>query len=385
MTKIYDVAVIGGGASGLFFAANTTAKDVCIIEAERKLAKKLAVTGGGKCNFSNAKVTPEDYVSSNAHFCRSALAAFQTKDFLKFLEENMLAWEEREQGRLFLKAEAAALVSELESAARKHAQIINGTEVLEVKKEGDIFILKTRNIDLEIAEIQARNVVVASGGLALYGTDAGLKIAESFGIKTVPVRPALCAVEINDTTLADLAGISVDVKITFGKKIFTDGLVFTHNGLGGPAVYQTTLYAGKGDTFEVDFLPKINIEEEFARFKATNTHPSAVLANFMPKRLAAFFAPPTMQPLSNITKKDLETLIKSVKKAQYKIANLEGYKRAEVMRGGVDTKDISSKTMESTVPGLYFIGETLDVTGRLGGYNLHWCWASALAAAKAIK
>lgn len=382
MTKIYDVLIIGGGAAGVFLAARLNG--ACVVEMEKRCLKKLALTGGGKCNFSNAKVSAEDYVSANAHFVKSALSAFGPKDFIAFLEENKLAWEEREHGRLFLKTEASALCSALlERARERGAQFLTGTQVLSVTKEGEIFTLKTKNIDLEEGILQAKNVVVATGGLALYGSDSGLDIAKSFGLKTIAPRPALVPVIVPG--MEEYAGISLPVKTTFGSQSFQDGLVFTHEGLGGPVVYQISLYTGAGDTFEVDFLPKINLAENLSKLRSQNINLASYLADFMPKRLAKFFVPEGTPELSNISNKNLEIIINKVKRAHFLISALDGYKKAEVMRGGVNVSEISSKTMESKVKGLYFIGETLDVTGRLGGYNLHFAWASAAAAAKALK
>lgn len=384
MDKFFDIAIIGGGAAGLFFAARVSSANVCVFESEKKLCKKLAVTGGGKCNFSNRSVSGSDYASQNPHFALSALSSYSPADFCKFLDENHLAWEEKEFGRLFLKGEASVLCALLEEKVRaRGVNIFAGTEVLEVKKDGDAFLIKTRNIDLEEKNFRAKKVVVSAGGLALYGSDAGLGIAESFGLKTVAPEPALCPLIVDGPWHEELAGISVPVKTKFKNKEFSDGLIFTHNGLGGPAVYQISLFARAGDEFEVDFLPRINVAEEFARVKHLNILPQKILADYLPKRLASFFAPGET-PLSNMTKNALEDLVRKVKSARYKIIEKESYRRAEVMSGGVDTRGVSGKTMESKVPGLYFIGECLDVTGRLGGYNLHWAWASAAACARSI-
>ncbi|AKL98089.1 NAD(P)/FAD-dependent oxidoreductase [Endomicrobium proavitum] len=385
--KIYDAAIVGAGASGLFLGAHLNLfGDVCIIEKELNAAKKLNVSGGGKCNFSNRNIGYKNYVCSNERFVKSALCGYTTEDFLEFLKNNNIEIEERNFGRLFLKESAMQLSNVfIKKCLENNCLFLFGKEVVDVEKKDDLFILQIEDSNKNIINIKARNAVIASGGLALNGTKFAIDLAEKFGIKTFPLRAALVAAVI-ENNISDMSGISLNVKVSFGKHSFYDGIVFTQAGLSGPAIYQISLYANSGDTISIDFLPDVDIASEFAVNRNKNINIESVIANYLPKRLAKAFVPQQTPTLSNCSKKDLENITANVKNAKFKISSLENYNKAEVMSGGVSTDDISSQTMESKkVKGLYFTGEALDVTGQLGGYNLHWAWASAYAVVKELQ
>lgn len=386
MNNRFDIVIIGAGAAGLFAAASlaNAGLKIAVLDKNAEPGVKLMASGGGKCNFSNRNICADNYAGENPMFVSSALARFKTTDFIKILNDNKIPYEERGFGRLFLTQEAAVLKNLFESICKKHGiNFILKFNALQIKHGKGLYTVLSAD-----KNIHADNLIIACGGLPLGGTDFCFKAAKDLGLKTVAPKPALLPLITN--TPENLAGQSLTstAAVKDGKKTraFTDGLVFTHKGLGGPAIYQASLYLNEGEEFTVDFLPGVNLENEFALNKGQNISFEKFLAKYLPKKLAEYFAQNVKEPLSNCPAKTASKIIDGVKHAKFCVQKTEHYKQAEVMKGGLSTDGFSSKTMEcKTFPGLYAAGEALDITGQLGGYNLHWAWASAYLCSLALK
>ncbi|MDR2902281.1 MAG: NAD(P)/FAD-dependent oxidoreductase [Lactobacillales bacterium] len=377
--KKQDIIIIGAGASGLMaaYAAARQDKNVLVLNNTLMPAQKVTISGGGKCNFSNRHMSSEKYVSHNPHFCKSALARYRPDDFIKLLEENNISWEERAGGKLFSVSgkEIAAML--IHRAQKAGAQIRTGVCVKSVHKE-EAFYIQT-----DKGNFESDAVIVASGGTSfakLGATSAGLKIAQDFGLNVIPVRPALTAFLFPDDlrdAYAALAGVSVCGQIFVQNKSFVGDILFTHKGISGPAVLTASLYWQAGGEIKIDFMPGVDHD---TLLRGGKTFLSAV-SSVLPKKLAAVLLAGKDRDIANATKLEKAEAMKTLRAFCYTPKGLEGYDKAEVMAGGVDTKHIDGATMQCrSVPGLYFCGEVLDVTGWLGGYNLHWAWASGTAA-----
>ena len=358
---------------------------VLLIEHARKLGEKIRISGGGRCNFTNLHCGPANFLSQNPHFCRSALARYTPQHFIALIERYRIKYEERTLGQLFCADSAQQIIDMLKSeCARAGADWRMPCEVRGVARVGEEFVLRT-----DQGACRARSLVVATGGLSVPKIGAGpfgYRIAEQFGLNIVPPRPALVPLSFGPETLArfgDLSGISIDAVVSCNGGRFRENLLLTHRGLSGPAILQISSYWRAGDAIEIDLLPGRDaaawlLSEQSSRMQLNN-----LLAQALPKRFAQQWceAHGAVQPLNQFAPGVLRLLAESLHCWKVKPSGTLGYNKAEVTLGGVATDGLSSKTMVAkTVPGLYFVGEVVDVTGHLGGHNFQWAWASGHAA-----
>lgn len=417
---VYDAAVLGAGASGLMcaYTAARAGRSVILIDHADKAGRKLSITGGGRCNFTNRNVSPDCYVGENPQFCRSALAGFSPEDSVNLLLEAGIPFEEREQGQLFCQRPAGEFAGFLvRRCAAAGCAFAMGEKVLALAqtKRGRAdrarFVVRTAN-----NEIAARSVVIALGGPAwpqVGATGVGLELARGLGHRIRPIRPALVGLVMGEGwALSGLQGLSLPASVSLlatNEKSGAGGqrakknekregqgglmaalslsLLFTHRGLSGPAALQASLYWRKGVELSVDFLPSARMEELLNKTGAGKLLCRNLLKNHLPDRLAVALCPAEAAEVkcASLSKAMREKLHAAVHAFRVKPVGTEGFSRAEVAAGGVCTEEVSSRTMESRrVPGLFFCGEALDVTGRLGGYNLHWAFASGMAAGRAL-
>ena len=398
MGESFDLIVLGGGAAGLFCAARAgqRGRRVVVLERSREVGRKILISGGGRCNFTNIHCRPEHFLSANPHFARSALARYTPADFIALVERYGIAWHEKTLGQLFCDGSARQIVDLLLTECRDGGVRIEvGCEVTAVTHAAQAFRpALTFVVDTSRGRFEAPSLVVATGGLSipkLGATDLGYRIASQFGLPLVPMRPALVPLlfdEPDRRRLSDLAGVAVDCVASVSGTSFREQLLFTHRGLSGPAILQASSYWFDADTVDVDLLPGVDILSELlARRGAGETaSPKTIVARHLPNRLAdRWFDEDPGGPLATTSTERLMAIANRLHRWSVVPAGTEGYMKAEVTAGGVDTRALSSKTMEARdVPGLYFIGEVVDVTGHLGGFNFQWAWASAAAAGDAV-
>ncbi|OAG72099.1 NAD(FAD)-utilizing dehydrogenase [Gluconobacter japonicus] len=384
----YDVVVLGAGAAGLMAAASAGQKgaSVLVLDHGPEPGRKILISGGGRCNFTHLDTGPNCFISQNKHFARSALARYTPRDFVKLVDRYRIGWHEKSKGQLFCDGSARQIVDMLISecqAAGCEARM--QTRITDVRSDESGFVVQT-----DAGDVQARSVILATGGLSipkLGASDLSLRIAKSFGLKVVPTAPALVPLVLADAD-PSLAGVSLNVVATTGKKgpRFEDGMVFTHRGVSGPAILQISSYLDNGGSAQIDLLPgkdvlKMLLEIKQARPKALPPSLLDAIPSRLAKELVADLGD-TM--LANQPDKKLRALADRLSRWEISPAGTEGYAKAEVMRGGIDTSGLSSQTMEARdVPGLYAIGEAVDVTGWLGGHNFQWAWSSGVAAGQA--
>jgi predicted Rossmann fold flavoprotein len=389
----HDVIILGAGAAGLMCAgvAGQRGQQVLLLEQARNPGEKIRISGGGRCNFTNLHTSPANFLSDNPRFCHSALSGYTQQDFIALVEKYGIAWHEKTRGQLFCDGSSRQIVEMLLEECRKaRAQLRLGVRISAISKGETGFVVVT-----DQGEFRARSLVVATGGPSIpkMGSSGfGYKIAEQFGLKIVPPRAALVPLTFDQALLAqfkDLSGISVDAVVGCGKVRFDEALLFTHRGLSGPAILQISSYWRQGDDIVIDMAPAIDV---LAMLKQSRRdHPRQELATglgFLPKRLAQSMAERIAGParLADFSDKRLIDVAAAVKQWRVRPNGTEGYRTAEVTLGGVDTSELSSKTFESrSVPGLYFIGEVVDVTGHLGGFNFQWAWSSAVAAGRHVR
>ncbi|MGO4812110.1 NAD(P)/FAD-dependent oxidoreductase [Cupriavidus sp. 2MCAB6] len=394
----FDVAVLGAGAAGMMCAAvaGQGGASVVLIDHATKLAEKIRISGGGRCNFTNLQAGPANYLSGNPHFCRSALARYTPQDFLDLMRRHEIDWHEKHRGQLFCNDSAEQVIEMLRAecgAGGVHWR--TGCSVDEVRREGDDFLLMTAN-----GPIRAGALVVATGGLSIPkigATDLGYRVARQFGLGVVETRPALVPLTFDGqgwAPFAPLAGVSMEVDIATGggktAGAFREDLLWTHRGLSGPAVLQISSFWRPGTPIAIDLFDGNDASEWLLAQKGSSRkHLANLLAERLPARLAdAWCAAAGLngaQPLHDMPDKALRRLGAALNSWELIPAGTEGYRKAEVTLGGVDTRALSSATMMArTVPNLYFIGEVVDVTGWLGGYNFQWAWASGVAAGQAV-
>lgn len=399
MNKQVDVVVIGAGAAGMMCAATAAkrGKRVVLIDHASKLAEKIRISGGGRCNFTNLQAGPANFLSENPHFCKSALSRYTPQDFLALLQRYRVAWHEKHKGQLFCDNSAEDVIQVLKAecdAAKVQWRMpcsVSGVEQL--PEQG--FLVRTSQ-----GELVTESVVIASGGLSIPkigATDFAHQIARHFQLKMVEPRPALVPLTFDAQSWAPfipLAGISLEVDIATGDKKqkmqFREDLLFTHRGLSGPAVLQISSFWQPGTAIRINLLPDVDLAEELLSGKNSS---KKNLANFLAQYLPARLADGLLQAhgfdgaakLAEMQDKRLRLLGEKLNRWELMPSGSEGYKKAEVTRGGVDTRELSQQTMMVTkVPGLYFIGEAMDVTGWLGGYNFQWAWASGFAAGSSV-
>jgi len=369
--------------------ASARGRNVLILDHADKPGEKIRISGGGRCNFTNLHCTPDNFISKNPHFCKSALAGYTPQDFIDLVKSYGIPFHEKIKGQLFCDGRSQEIIDMLLSECDKGGnKIWLGTNVLDIKKFEDGFIVTT-----DRQSVRAEAVVIACGGPSIPKMGASgyaYKIAEQLGLGIVTPRAALVPLTFTDdlkAPLKALSGVSTDVRVTYGKTEFEEALLFTHRGLSGPAILQISSYWEAGDAISVNMAPDADMFELLreARTASPKQAPANWLAQYLPARLAHMITSGFKQErLADMNDAALRNLALMVNAWRVKPAGSEGYRTAEVTRGGVDTKDLSSKTLEArSVPGLYFIGECVDVTGHLGGHNFQWAWASGVAAGNA--
>lgn len=382
----YDVVVLGGGAAGLMCAsiAGGRGRSVAVIEQAKRPAEKVRISGGGRCNFTNLHTTPANFLSRNPHFCKSALSGYTQHDFIALVEKHRIAWHEKTRGQLFCDDSSQQIIDMLlDECAAVGVTLHPGTKISSVAKgEGGFVVVTDRG------EIRASSLVVATGGPSIpkMGSSGfGYKIAEQFGLKIIPPRAALVPLTFDEVLLArsrDLAGVSVDAVVSCNGTQFDEAMLFTHRGLSGPAILQISSYWREGDDIQIDMAPGTDV---FAALKEMRRdHPrqelATSLARLLPGRLAQMIAEGGSR-MADLSDKQLQAAATLVNAWRVTPRGTEGYRTAEVTLGGVDTAELSSKTFEArAVPGLFFVGEVIDVTGHLGGFNFQWAWSSGYAA-----
>ncbi|EOC1801608.1 TPA: NAD(P)/FAD-dependent oxidoreductase [Vibrio vulnificus] len=391
MSNKFDVVVIGAGAAGLMCAAEAgrRGRKVLVLDHAKKPGRKILISGGGRCNFTNNEVSAKNYLCRNPHFVKSALSQYSNWDFISMIYKYGIEFEERDHGQLFCLDSAKEIVNMLLSECDQPniAQRYQ-VQLTEIEKTEQGFVLRA---GAEAFECQS--LVVATGGLSmpkLGATPFGYKIAEQFGIPVVPTTAGLVPFTLHKQDkedFAELSGIAIPAEITAEDgTLFKEALLFTHRGLSGPAVLQISSYWKAGQAVSINLVPEVDVLELLQRNleKHPNQSMKNTLAKVLPKRLIEVLIERnelTDKPLKQYNGKELQEIVEYLE--HWKIApnGTEGYRTAEVTLGGVDTDYLSSKTMEcKTVPGLYFIGEVMDVTGWLGGYNFQWCWSSGFVA-----
>lgn len=393
--KRYDVIIIGAGAAGLFCAAQIgkKGKSVLLLDNGKKVGRKILMSGGGYCNFTNLDVGAQHYLSQNPHFVKSALARYNQWDFIALLAAYGISYHEKELGQLFTDNGAEQIVAMLlKECQAANVQIQLQVQISQVTQLIDGFEVKYGN---ELC-LQCENLVIASGGLSmpkLGATAFGYQIAEQFGLPVVPPRASLVPFtwREQDQVFADLAGISLPITVTAENGMsFSNALLFTHRGISGPAMLQISNYWLPNQPLFIDFLPKIRLDEylQAMRQSSSKMQLKTALQRLLPNKLVEFFISHYQLPttiLADLSNLKIAEISQLFHQWQFIPNGTEGYRTAEVTLGGVDTNQISSKTMEvKNIKGLYFIGEVLDVTGWLGGYNFQWAWSSAYACATAI-
>ena len=403
----FDVVVIGAGAAGLFCAglAGQRGLKVLLLDHSEKVAEKIRISGGGRCNFTNREVTPANFLSDNPHFCRSALSRYTPQDFTALLHRHGVPFHEKHKGQLFCDRSAEdvinVLLAECALGAVTRWQPCGVKSITAAASTGTV----SYQIESDRGLIETPQVVIATGGLSIPkigATDFGYRIARQFGLRLVEPRPALVPLTFDGADwapFAQLAGLALPVLIETGapdatpkqrKKatVFSEDLLFTHRGLSGPAVLQISSFWREGQPVRVNLAPGADLATTLQQAKASSKKLIVnELASRVPSRLADAWVsgdPALQRPVADATDKALQGLAKALADWQLTPNGSEGYKKAEVTVGGVDTQDLSSQTMQSRQPGLYFIGEVVDVTGWLGGYNFQWAWASAFACAHAL-
>jgi predicted Rossmann fold flavoprotein len=391
--NFHDVIILGAGAAGLLCAgiAGQRGHQVLLLEQSRHPAEKIRISGGGRCNFTNLHTNPANFLSANPRFCHSALSGYTQRDFIALVENYGITWHEKTRGQLFCDGSSQQIIDMLLEECRKvDAQLRLGVRISAVSKNESGFAVVS-----DQGEFRCRSLVVATGGPSIpkMGSSGfGYKIAEQFGLNIVPPRAGLVPLTFDPALLAqfgDLSGVSVETIVSCGKTRFDEALLFTHRGLSGPAILQISSYWREGQDIIVDMAPGIDVLAGLKKLRGT--HPrqemATALADYVPKRLARKIADVTGGPvrIADFSDRHLANVAAGVKQWRVRPNGTEGYRTAEVTLGGVDTSGLSSKTFESrSVPGLYFIGEVIDVTGYLGGFNFQWAWSSGYAAGRHV-
>lgn len=386
-----DVIVIGAGAAGLFCAltAGQCRRSVLVIEHAEKVGKKILISGGGRCNFTNLHAAPDNFISRNPNFHKSALARYTPLDFIELVKRHRIGFHEKKLGQLFCNESSQQILGMLLDECRQaNAEIRVNCRVQSVEKLGDTFVVETNQ-----GRFESESLVVATGGLSIPkmgATDFGHRLARQFGLKVTETRPALVPFTLGEhdrQILSPLSGVSIDALVKFGKRQFRENLLVTHQGLSGPAILQISSYWKPGEAVEIDLLPEADAETLLTDERDSGKELKTVLGQIWPQRFALAWATihggsKAMRQHSN---KELRAIAERIHRWHLIPNGTEGYRKAEVTIGGVDTDELSSKTMEARqVSGLFFIGEVVDVTGQLGGYNFQWAWASGFAAGQNV-
>lgn len=394
-----DVAVIGAGAAGMMAAAVAGQRGlrVVLIEHAKRLGEKIRISGGGRCNFTNVGTTPAQFISHNPHFCRSALAGYTPRDFLDLIESYGVRWHEKHRGQLFCDESSTEIIRVLKAECDKGRVAWRMPCSVESITPGDSGF----KIQTDQGPVDAHQVVLATGGMAipqLGATDFALRIARQFGLKVVEPRPALVPLTFDAQqwqAFSALSGVAIEVDVKTGapaSATFLEDLLFTHRGLSGPAILQVSSYWNPGEAISINLAPSLDLGQQLLKAKPGNRQRVVnVLSDLWPRRLAEQWLANTSddlgsQRLADVPDRVLRKLGDTIHNWTLHPSGTAGYRKAEVMRGGVDTNAINQRTMEvKKVPGLYIVGEALDVTGWLGGYNFQWAWASGVACGRAVQ
>ncbi|MDX8387436.1 MAG: NAD(P)/FAD-dependent oxidoreductase [Ghiorsea sp.] len=394
--KTSDVVIIGAGAAGLMCAieAAKRGRSVIVLDKAAKPAEKIRISGGGRCNFTNIYTTAENFISNNKHFCKSALAGFNQWDFIDWVVEAGINYHEREHGQLFCDKSAKDIINMLLDKCNCYGvEIILNADVESIQKDGRFAV------ETSLGLFESESLVIATGALSIPkmgATGFGHKIAQQFNLNIVETCPGLVPFMFTGKEkeqFTALSGISLPVVVSLegnkSSESFKEAMLFTHRGLSGPAMLQISSYWKPGDSLVINLIPDLNLSDFLA--EQVQERPQAllstVLSSTLPKRLVALLAEsfPMQQKIQSLSEKDIEKLKLFLQTWQIKPSSTEGYRTAEVTVGGVDTNDLDSKTMQAkSVEGLYFIGEVVDVTGHLGGFNFQWAWSSGFAAGSVI-
>lgn len=383
-----DVLILGAGAAGLMCAieAGKRGRSVTVLENSNRAGQKILISGGGRCNFTNTESSPDNFISANPHFAKSALARYTPENIIAMVERHRIAWHEKKLGQLFCDRSAQDILTMLEEeCVRVGVRVKLSTQVREVRRSGQFTAITGEH------EFSCNSLVVATGGLSIPkmgATPFGYELAKQFSINIVEPRPALVAFTLNAADakrFCDLSGLSTEVVASIGKQSFREKLLITHHGFSGPAILQISSYWQPGEVVTLDMAPDRQV---FAHLLASGSRRDAVAASaalreVLPIRLAERWL--ELHPIKKWTNPALEEAERLLHHFEFKPAGTEGFDKAEVTGGGVDTDELSAKTMESAkVPGLYFVGEVVDVTGHLGGHNFQWAWASGYSAGQAV-
>ena len=389
----YDVIVIGAGAAGLMCSieAGKRKRSVCLIEHTSKIAEKIRISGGGRCNFTNLYSSDRNFISKNIHFSKSAFGKYDQNDFVSLVSKHNIEYYEKKLGQLFCKKSAREIIEMLISECKdQDIKIKLETSVITISKEKETYFVKTNKGDFS-----SKSLVVATGGLSIPkigATDFGYRIAKQFNLNVTNLFPALVPLTFKNDTLEfckNLAGISINASVAIDKISFEEGLIFTHRGVSGPSILQISSYWKEGKPISINLLPSVNFYEILTnkRLNSAKTNISNILSEFLPKKLATAICDKLNinKKISETSNNDLHKLTNFVHNWSIVPDGTEGYKTAEVTIGGVNTNEISSSTMECKKhPGLFFIGEVLDVTGHLGGHNFQWAWSSGFVAGQHV-
>ncbi len=389
-TKIYDVIIIGAGAAGLMCAiqAGKRNRTVLVIEHSDRIGKKIAISGGGRCNFTNRFVSRENFISNDPHFCEPALAGFTSKNFISTVEKYKIKYHEKKLGQLFCNGSSGQIVSMLSTECEK----ANVEIIVDCRR---INILKNELFEIEIfnGKFLAKSLVIATGGISvpkMGASDFGYDVAKQFDIKRTAIKPALVPLTFtkeDKKKFAELSGVSLDAIVSCGKMEFRENILFTHKGLSGPAILQISSYWKRGELISLNFLPGENLFELLSRNSKRKIELKNFLSTIFPKRFAEIFCNAFFKSkrLKQYSQKDFLKISDKIHNCEFYLSGTEGFAKAEVTLGGVDTEELSPTTLESKkIKGLYFIGEVVDVTGWLGGYNFQWAWSSGAAAGRDV-
>lgn len=384
----YDAIIIGAGAAGLFCAAEAgkRGRRVLVLEHNSQVGRKILISGGGRCNFTNREVRAENFISRNPHFCKSALARYTSADFVELVKKHRIDFYEKKLGQLFCKDSSRRIVEMLLAECDDAKVKINTNCTVKNIEKGEKFEIETNQ-----GKFTGENLVVATGGLSFPKIGAsgfGYDIARRFGLKIIETRPSLVPLVFEKgINYAKLAGISIDANISSENAAFRENLLFTHRGLSGPAVLQISNYWNKQKSISIDFAPATDFSEIFEANRENRQNLANFLSRFLPNRFAESFTLANFRniPINQLSNKEIAEIAENLNNWQIKFSETEGYDKAEVTLGGIDTNELSSQTMEAKkVNGLYFIGEIIDVTGWLGGYNFQWAWSSGFACGQSI-
>ncbi|MBE7638502.1 aminoacetone oxidase family FAD-binding enzyme [Sneathiella sp. P13V-1] len=385
----FDVVIIGGGAAGLMAAieAGKRGRQTLVVEKAEKVGNKILISGGGRCNFTNIGAAPDRYVSENKHFMKSALRRYTQADFISMVEKHNVAYHEKKLGQLFCDNGAASINEMLlKECDQADVAIWCDATVKDVQQEEEGFVVL-----LDGQAVHCKSVIVASGGLSIPkmgANDFAHRMARKFDLIVTEMKPGLVPFTFESADMkrfSDLTGVAADAEVSIGKVKFRENILFTHKGMSGPAILQISSFWDEGKSVKIDFLPDLDLLEEFKKQRNENPKSSVrkFVSNLLPNKLAERLIEPfgELPEFGNCSDKLFRNIAAAFKEIHVTPNGTEGYRKAEVTVGGVSTSELSSKTMETkSVPGLYFIGEAVDVTGFLGGYNFQWAWSSGYVA-----